>query len=134
MGESEAIEGVYKVLVCADEVRLGMLTAALLSDAGYEMTSVTDARSALAALEADAEIAAVVLDVNLGGDMSAIQFLVALAAADSQVSIVLASGLARWELPEELIGHPLVSGFVAKPFTEEQLVGGVKTAIAKAQA
>jgi CheY-like chemotaxis protein len=121
------------VLICDDEARLGALTAGLLSEFGFAPVTVGNGDEALAALaQAEFGVDVVLLDVNLSEGPSAGDVLAAMQKDGSKARVILTSGLAEEDVNADLLRHPLVVGYVAKPYGVDQLVQSVRAAVAGA--
>lgn len=121
-----------RILICDDETRLADLTAGLLEDFGYHATSVSDGNAALAALErSDAHV--LLLDVNLASGLSTADLLTRLRVRSAPPRVILTSGLAPDEVPSAIRQHPLVTGYLAKPYTVEELTLRIEQALAGAR-
>lgn len=119
------------VLICDDEARLGALTAGLLSEYGFASVTVGNGDEALAALaQAEFGVDVVLLDVNLSEGPSAADVLASMQSHGSRARVILSSGLAEEDVNAELMKHPLVVGYVAKPYGVDQLIQSVRTAVA----
>jgi CheY-like chemotaxis protein len=119
-----------RILVCDDEVRLAALTAGLLEQHGFSADTASNGPAALALLEADsARFDALLLDVNLSGKTAA-ELLGDLVARGFEVPVVLSSGYAEEDVDPELLRHPLVVGYLAKPYPVERLVELAERAVA----
>lgn len=119
-----------RVLVCDDETRLATLTAGLLEEFGYESATVSLADEALAVLcTRNLPIDVLLLDVNLSAGLSASELLAALTAKGNAVPVILTSGLASEDLPPELRTHKQVKGYLAKPYTVEELIHAISSAM-----
>jgi len=120
------------VLICDDEARLGALTAGLLSEFGFAPVTVGNGDEALRALgRAEAPVDVLLLDVNLSEGPSAGDVLAGMQTRGYRARVVLTSGLAEEDVSEELLHHPSVVGYVAKPYGVDQLVQSVRTAAAR---
>lgn len=117
------------VLVCDDETRLGDLTAGLLEECGFAAGFVPSAVDAMAYLDAHEDTQVLLLDVNLSGGKSAQDLLTFLANRDHDLRVVLTSGSARQEVRPELTHHPLVVGYLEKPYAEEDLTAAITSAL-----
>ncbi len=117
------------VLVCDDETRLGDLTAGLLEECGFAAGFVPSAVEAMAYLEAHDDTRVLLLDVNLAGGKSALDLLSFLATRAERLRVVLTSGSARQEVKSELAHHPLVVGYLEKPYAEEELTAAITNAL-----
>jgi signal transduction histidine kinase/CheY-like chemotaxis protein len=119
----------HRVLICDDEGRLGELTVGLLEEFGFEAASVVRGDEALAAVCGDVPPDALLLDVNLSAGISAVEVLNGLLKRGGTVPVVLTSGLAREDVPEILLQHPSVVGYLPKPYMVEDLVSVITSAI-----
>jgi PAS domain S-box-containing protein len=115
------------VLVCDDEERLASLTAALLEQQGYRALVASGADSAASVVEAQ-RLDVLVLDVNLACS-SASAVLERVAERGFRGPTVLTSGYAEEDVPRELLRHPRVTGYVAKPYSVERLVAAIDHAL-----
>lgn len=118
------------VLVCDDETRLGDLTAGLLEECGFAAGFVPSAVDAMAYIEAHEDTKVLLLDVNLSGGKSAQDLLAFLVGRPERLRVVLTSGSARQEVRTELTHHPLVVGYLEKPYAEEELTAAITSALA----
>jgi CheY-like chemotaxis protein len=119
------------VLICDDEARLGALTAGLLSEYGFAPVTVGTGDEALAALaRPEPAVDVVLLDVNLAEGRSAREVLVAMRERGSAARVILTSGLAEEDVDSDLVSHPSVVGYVAKPYAVDHLVQALQRAVA----
>ncbi len=107
------------VLICDDEVRLAVLTAGLLESHGYRVLTADSANAALDVLRRET-VDVLVLDVHLKPKPAA-QLLPLLVEIDGDLQVILNSGYAREDIPDELLDDPLVVGYLAKPYPVEEL-------------
>jgi CheY-like chemotaxis protein len=119
------------VLVCDDETRLGDLTAGLLEECGFAAGFVPSAMDAMAYLDAHEETRVLLLDVNLSGGKSAHDLLTFLVSREHPMRVVLTSGSAKQEVRSELTQHPLVVGYLEKPYAEEELTAAITSALGR---
>jgi CheY-like chemotaxis protein len=118
------------VLICDDEARLGALTAGLLTEYGFTPITVGTGEAALDALgEGNPSVDIVLLDVNLSAGQSAREVLTAMRARGAQARVILTSGLAEEDVDADLVGHPSVVGYIAKPYGVDQLVQSINRAL-----
>jgi CheY-like chemotaxis protein len=118
------------VLICDDEARLGVLTAGLLAEYGFVPVTVGTGEEALRVLAAkNPPIDVVLLDVNLSMGRSAREVLVAMQRLGEGARVVLTSGLAEEDVDADLIAHPSVVGYVAKPYGVDQLISRIRSAL-----
>lgn len=123
----QVAEGVT-VLICDDEARLAALTAGLLEDYGFRPITAEQGDRALRLIEGDASVRVLLLDVNLSTGLSTRDLLDRLHARSASPRVILTSGLAVEDVPEELIQHSCVAGYLAKPYSVEQLVEAIRSA------
>jgi DNA-binding NtrC family response regulator len=118
------------VLICDDEARLGALTAGLLSQSGYAAQTVQTGEQALEAmLHGVGEVSMLLLDVNLQG-LGAREILARMLDHGLKHAVILTSGYAEEDVPRELMDHPLVRSYLAKPYTVDQLIDAVERVLA----
>lgn len=118
------------VLICDDESRLGALTAGLLSEYGFQSVTVGTGEDALRQLASrDVWVDVLLLDVNLSQGSSAADVLRKMSEDSSSARVILTSGLAEEDVDPDLLAHPLVVGYVAKPYAVEQLVHSIRRAL-----
>jgi CheY-like chemotaxis protein len=128
--ESQEKTGRSAVLICDDEARLGALTAGLLAEYGFVPVTADTGDQALARLASgQPPIDVLLLDVNLSAGRSARDVLSAMSQAKSSVRVVLTSGLAEEDVDPDLVSHPLVQGYVPKPYSVEQLIQTIQAAL-----
>src|SRR5690606_8860830 len=99
------------VLICDDEVRLGKLTAGLLTQSGYMAKTVSDGQQALRTLETDSGCGALLLDVNLPG-LSARELLARMRASGLHQPVILTSGYPEEDVAPELMRDPMVKAYL----------------------
>ncbi len=120
------------VLICDDEARLGALTAGLLSEYGFLPISVGTGEAALDALDgSDPGIDVLLLDVNLSAGRSAREVLTAMKDRGANARVILTSGLAEEDVDVDLVKHPSVVGYIAKPYGVDQLVQSINRALGR---
>ena len=120
------------VLVCDDESRLAMLTAGLLDQYGYGAVTVANCVEILDALgRDDPHCHVVLLDVNLP-DGSASEVLAEMRTRGHVQPVILTSGYAEEDVPDELMRNEQVAGYLAKPYSVDRLVETVRAALDKA--
>lgn len=136
-GEEEVEDGAQPsssrgetVLICDDESRLANLTAGLLEEFGYGAAAVAQGGEALEWLvRHEGQTRVLLLDVNLTSGMSAPELLSRLVKARVKIPVILTSGLAVEDVPEDLRRHELVSSYLAKPYTVEELTRAISLAL-----
>jgi two-component system cell cycle sensor histidine kinase/response regulator CckA len=119
------------VLVCDDETRLATLTAGLLDQYGYGAVTAANVEEAVSALHA-AEPACdvVLLDVNFP-EGSALAMLEQMDQCGDRQPVILTSGYAEDDVPDELMSHANVVGYLAKPYSVDRLVGMMRRALGR---
>lgn len=118
-----------RVLVCDDETRLGDLTAGLLQECGFRAGFVPNAVLAMQYLEQHQDTSVLLLDVNLSGSRSTFELLTELEQRPRRPRVVLTSGSAKQDIRAELTHHPLVVGYLEKPYAEEELTSTITDAV-----
>lgn len=116
------------VLICDDEARLARLTAELLEQHGYPAFTVVCAEQALDTLEVAPRIGALLLDVN-ASTACARTVLDRMHEKKLSVPVILTSGYAEEDVPEDLMSDSLVSSYLPKPFAVEDLVAAIGAAL-----
>lgn len=91
--------------------------------------SVPDAQSALARLTApDEHFDVLLLDLNLRGTTAA-DVVRDVDSRGLDVRVILTSGYASEDVPEELMRQPRVAGYLPKPYPVDGLVASVRRAL-----
>lgn len=117
------------VLVVDDEEAVRNLTRSVLERSGYEVLLAADGAGAIEVFRAHRDRIAVVLLDQTMPEMSGPEALAAIRAIAPQVPVWLTSGYGR---PEDVAGGPaaLADGFLAKPFSPEEVASAVGAALA----
>lgn len=119
--------GAERLLLVEDEAALRRSTSRALSRRGYQVVQAASAEEALACLDMDASgVALVVTDVIMSG-MNGIELAAKLRERRTEVPVVFISGYAPEDLHGGLISR--ASGFVMKPFTNDQLCVAIREAL-----
>jgi CheY-like chemotaxis protein len=116
------------VLVCDDEGRLAQLTAGLLRHHGFVADAVSDGAAALDRAAGDPSFQVLLLDLNLDG-LSSREVVGELAARNPEIRIILTSGYAAEDVPDDLMQRSNVAGYLPKPYPVEKLVSAVRGAV-----
>jgi two-component system, cell cycle sensor histidine kinase and response regulator CckA len=125
-GNGETSLGGRRVLVVEDDPMVRRLAVRLLNEAGYEAEEAVDGPAALARLSAGHRFDVVLTDLLLPGlDGATLGRRLREAAPDLGL-VVMTGGSAAADVPE-VVGE-LDAELVAKPFTAESLVAGVRRA------
>jgi CheY-like chemotaxis protein len=118
------------VLICDDEARLAALTAGLLEEYGFDPITAAVGDEALGIVtRASPPVDVLLLDVNLTVGLSAQALLSALEGRRDAPKVILTSGLAEEDVPDDLRRHVRVAGYLAKPYSVEQLVFAIDNAL-----
>jgi len=121
-----------RVLICDDEARLASLTAGLLEEYGFEPITTGLGDEALGIVSRrEPPVDVLLLDVNLSTGISARDLLRAVEARQGAPKVILTSGLAEEDVPEELRNHRSVAGYLAKPYSVEQLIECIRSALGR---
>jgi PAS domain S-box-containing protein len=122
-----------RVLICDDEHRLASLTAQLLREHGFEVDTASDAEQALSVLMGEqAAFSVLLLDVNLPGEGSSV-LLDRLQASGRGLPVVLTSGYAEDDVPEQIREHRQVVGYLQKPYTVDALATALDGVVERAR-
>jgi DNA-binding response OmpR family regulator len=107
-----------RVLIVEDDVLLAMLVEDCLRDAGYEVVAVAACLQDALSLAQSLALDVVVLDVNLGGEMS---FPVADVLLRRHIPFIICSSYDTTKMP----ALPQYMPKVSKPFTSQQLIAAL---------
>ena len=114
-----------RVLIVDDEPAIRTVARLMLEGVGYVVTEAGTAAAALARVQAaERAFTVILLDVSLP-DCPGTDLLPDLRAASPRSRVMLTSGRSEGDLP----GHG-ADGFLAKPFTRDQLVAAVRSVTA----
>ena len=123
-----------RVLVMDDEPALRDVVAIILRQGGLEVDLVADGAAAVAryreALAEDRRYAAVLLDLTVPGGMGGLEAIGQLRAIDPGVRAIVASGYASDPVLSDARAHGFMRS-VVKPFTAEELRGGVSQVLSE---
>jgi CheY-like chemotaxis protein len=107
-----------------------VVTAGLLAEYGFVPVTVGTGEAALDAIAARSPaVDVMLLDVNLAQGSTALQVLRNLSGFAGAPRVVLTSGLAEEDVDDALRGHPLVAGYVSKPYAVDDLVHRLEEAL-----
>jgi CheY-like chemotaxis protein len=120
-------QGVDNILLVEDNADVREITALLLRDAGYGVVETAGGSAALAALDVDPTIELLIVDFAMP-EMSGRKIVELARAKRPGIRAVFITGYAdnpqfRQEFADEIV--------VKKPFTTDELVHAVRTALAK---
>jgi hypothetical protein len=119
------------VLVVDDDRGVRRLTARMLRHEGYEVLEAESAAEALHVLESGLEVGLVVTDIVMPG-MHGLDLADRVLARARSPRVVLMTGHAA-ELSGQLEQRSLQLPILLKPFTSEQLLGTVRSALGQAR-
>lgn len=109
----------YKICLVEDEVNLNNIVKTYLENAGYEVISFYDGKSALAYI--GNEINLWILDIMLGDDVSGYDIIKKMRENNDQTPVIFTS--ARDQELDKIIGLELGSDdYVTKPYSPKELV------------
>jgi signal transduction histidine kinase/CheY-like chemotaxis protein len=111
------------VLVVDDEGAIGRVVQRVLTAQGYRVLVAAGGLEGLSMLAANADVRLVLLDLTMP-DLSGVDVLREIKAMGRKVKVVLMSGYDEHQVLGSTRGDG-EAGFLAKPFTPEQLVGVV---------
>jgi CheY-like chemotaxis protein len=109
------------VLLVEDEVLIRWATAGVLREAGFEVLDVESADAALPILEGRSDIGVLFTDINMPGEMNGQALAYEVHRRWPSVRLLVTSGDIRTREP--LL--PLGSRFLAKPYSDVDLIAGV---------
>ncbi|MBI3206912.1 MAG: response regulator [Myxococcales bacterium] len=116
-----------RLLLVEDEPALRRSTSRALTRRGYQVVEAASAEEALACMDAEVSgVALVVTDVIMSG-MNGIALATELRARRPELPVVFISGYAPEDLHDGLVS--CASGFVMKPFTNDQLCVAIRDAL-----
>lgn len=119
------------VLICDDEAKLAKLTAVLLEHHGFDVATVASADAALEVLgSAPSQFDIILLDVDLA-HAKADSVLDGMRARGVTIPVLLTSGYPEDCLPSSLRSDSLVCGYLPKPYPVENLVGAIRSTLAR---
>lgn len=116
------------VLVVDDEPMIRMFVADILTDAGYAVIEAGSTDAAIDIIEDEANLKAVVTDINMPGGADGIELARRIARSHPDVRVLVVSGRMRpatYTLPEG-------SGFLGKPFSDQQLLDSMAGMLGRA--
>jgi CheY-like chemotaxis protein len=120
------------VLICDDEARLCALTAGLLTEFGFAPITAGTGDDALRTLAAgNPGVDVVLLDVNLSAGRSAREVLAEMRDTGAEARVILTSGLAEEDVDDDLLSHPSVVSYIAKPYGVDDLVQSINRALGR---
>ncbi|MBI3781185.1 MAG: response regulator, partial [candidate division NC10 bacterium] len=119
--------GVETILLVEDNPMVRELGEIFLAELGYKVITAADGLEALAAFRTHPEIALVLTDAIMPR-MGAQELIPALRALNSEIKVLVATGYAPQEVRASL-DHLLLSGYIRKPFRQDDLAAAVRAAL-----
>lgn len=125
-----------KILIVEDDANISRYLSAMLLSDGHTTVVADSTERAWARLQAEPDIALLVLDHNLGhDDVTGLSFLTAVRAsvAHRDMPVIVCSGEAK---PATVSGFlaQRISGFIKKPFQPQRLLGDINRVLKEEQA
>lgn len=120
-----------KVLVVEDDSNVREVAVRTLTEAGYEVLSVSDGEAALKCVNEHSDLQVIFSDIIMPGGISGIDLAERLNETRPQLPILLATAYTEKSLKDKLLPLSNVS-FVAKPYDTENLPGLIHNMLAKA--
>ncbi|MBJ6982756.1 response regulator [Luteimonas sp. MC1572] len=108
-----------RLLLVEDEDDLRFLICDALSDLGYEVTTASNGKEAIAELNGESRFDHVVTDVSMPHGISGLDVAAEAAKVQPLARLVLVSGYQRSQLPQ----IPEGTRFLPKPYRIHQLLG-----------
>lgn len=116
-----------RILVCDDDREVREIISELLSDEGYTVFAAQDGKQALEILSRDT-VDVIVTDLKMP-EMDGIEFVTRVRTFNPYLPIVFVSGFSSREHLKTFLSLG-VNRFVDKPFSSEEILTAVKTAVA----
>lgn len=125
-----------KILIVEDDANISRYLSAMLLSDGHISLVADSAEKAWGMLQAEPDIALLVLDHNLGhDDVTGLGFLTAVRAAVAyqELPVIVCSGEAK---PATVTGflEQRISGFIKKPFQPQRLLADINRVLKEQQA
>lgn len=114
------------ILVVEDEMMIRMNTVEMVEDAGYAPLEAADADGAVAMLESRPDIALMVTDIQMPGNMDGVELAQAVHSRWPSIKIIVISGL------QQPIDLPADSRFFGKPFEARDMICQMRNMIGHA--
>jgi CheY-like chemotaxis protein len=116
------------ILLVEDEPLVRMLSADVLSEAGFDVVEAENADEAIGLLERQPDIVALVTDVDMPGSMDGLMLARLAHQRFRSMPALVVSGKVR-PAPSEL---PPLASFVAKPYAPNVLIDELRSLLAAA--
>ena len=115
----------HAILIVEDDQLLRLLTADIIEEAGFEVLQAKNADEAVAILEARADIALLLTDINMPGSMDGMKLAHAASNRWPPIKIIVVSSRA----PDDEL--PAGSRFFAKPYHGGTMVSEIRSMIGR---
>ncbi len=113
-----------KILIVDDSVSMRQMEKIILTQAGYEVIEASDGEQALSALTPD--VKAVVTDYNMP-NMTGVEFIKAVRQGNVHKSVPILMVTTESEQDKKQEGKAAgATGWLTKPFEQEQLVNAIR--------
>jgi CheY-like chemotaxis protein len=113
------------VLVVEDEMLLRMRAVGMVEDAGYTSVEAVDADEAVAILESRSDIALVLTDIQMPGNMDGLKLAHTVHRRWPPIKIILVSG----QLKPANVDIPADSRFYGKPLEAKEMIAELQNMI-----
>jgi PAS domain S-box-containing protein len=120
-----------KVLVVEDDRNVREVAVQTLTDAGYEVLSVSDGEEALRCIAENPDLQMIFSDIIMPGGISGIELAERVVETRPHLPVLLATAYTEKSLKDKLSALKNVS-FVAKPYDTEDLPGLIHSMLVKA--
>jgi CheY-like chemotaxis protein len=114
-----------RLLLVEDDDEVAEATAELLRDIGFEAVRVRDGKAALAALDCNPTIEAVMSDIVMPGGMSGLELARTLREHRPELPVLIATGYSQYALQVVKEGFALVE----KPYRRDVLAASLRAAV-----
>lgn len=113
------------VLIVEDEVLIRMSSAATLEDAGFDVLEASSSAEALQVLRQHGEIAVLMTDVRLPGEMDGLDLVACVRRRHPTIRALVVSG----NTSSREAGEAGAFGFLPKPYMAHSLINAVRKLI-----
>jgi len=117
------------ILIVDDDGRIAEMIEELVEEHGCPHVSFSDPREALDYYKRNSRSVNVVITDSIMAHMSGPDLVREVRVIDPKVSVILATNYEGEPVPDNVV--PLVSSILTKPFTHAELLGALRTALAR---
>ena len=125
IGVGESSVAAVRLLLVEDDDEVAEATVELLRDIGFQAVRVCDGKAALAALDCDPTIEAVMSDIVMPGGMSGLELARTLREHRPELPLVMATGYSQYAQQVVKEGFALVE----KPYRRDVLAASLRAAV-----